>query len=306
MSSRQLSILGLFVVNLIYGANYIIAKGLMPDVVGPSGFIVIRVGVSVILFWLLNLILKQGFIDKKDVPRAIVCGFFGVAANQLLFFNGLSLTSPINASILMTSGPFLVLLLAAIILKEKLIPRRVLGIVMGATGAILLILAKDSGKNIVSSVLGDSLVFINAASYATYLVLVTPLMKKYGALKVIGHVFLFGLVFVLPVGWNQFMEINWVALTANQWWALVYVVIATTFIVYLINAASLKHVSPTVTGSFIYMQPFFATAIAYFAAYMGWVEDYTDLTLEKMLYALLIFAGVFMVTIKSKRKPALK
>lgn len=306
MSNRQLSILGLFLVNIIYGANFIVAKGLMPDVIGPSGFIIIRVAVSSALFWLLNAILKLGFIEKKDVPRAVLCAFFGVAANQLLFFNGLSLTSPINASILMTTGPFLVLLLAAILLKEKLIPRRILGIALGATGAILLILAKDTGKQVVSSVLGDSLVFLNAASYACYLVLVTPLMRKYGALKVIGHVFAFGLVFVLPFGWNQFMEINWQAITSNQWWAIFYVVIATTFVVYLINAFTLKHVSPTVTGSFIYLQPFFATSVAYFAAYMGWVEDYTDLNLEKLFYALLIFLGVFLVTRASKPKNALK
>ncbi len=301
MSSRQWAILGLFFVNIIYGANFIIAKGLMPTLIGPSGFILIRVGVATLLFWLLVGVMKLGVIEKKDVPRAILCGFFGVAANQLLFFNGLNLTSPINASILMTSGPFLVLFLAAILLKERLIFRRILGIVVGAIGAILLILTKDSGSQ-VSSRLGDALVFINAASYATYLVLVTPLMRKYGALKVIAHVFAFGLVFVIPFAWNQFTAIEWAALSTNNWYALTFVVIGTTFIVYLINAYSLKHVSPTVTGSFIYLQPFFATAIAYGAAYMHWVEDYTDLTLEKLGYALLIFLGVFMVTIK-KRKP---
>ncbi|MGB0167214.1 MAG: DMT family transporter, partial [Luteibaculum sp.] len=259
MSNRQLSIAGLFLVNLIYGANYIIAKGLMPDLIGPSGFILIRVGVSSVLFWFLILVLRLGTIEKKDVPRALLCGFFGVAANQLLFFNGLSLTSPINASILMTSGPFLVLFLAALLLKEKLVPRKILGIILGASGAILLILAKDSGKAVASSVLGDALVFINAACYATYLVLVTPLMRKYGALKVIGHVFSLGLLFVIPFGWNQFWEIDWSLLNSNNWSSLVFVVIGTTFVVYLINAFTLRHVSPTVTGSFIYLQPFFAT-----------------------------------------------
>ena len=302
MTKRQQAILGLLFVNLIYGANFIIAKGLMPDVIGPSGFIVIRVGVSAILFWILNAVMGLGFIEKKDVPRAILCGLFGVAANQLLFFNGLSLTSPINASILMTTGPFLVLLLAALLLKEPLRPRRIAGIVVGALGAVLLILSKGSGKQLVSSVLGDLLVFINAASYATYLVLVTPLMRKYGAMKVISHVFALGFVFVLPFGYGQFTEINWSGITQGQWGAITYVVIATTFVVYLINAASLKYVSPTVTGSFIYLQPLFATAVAYTAAHFGWVEDYTDLTLEKLGYAALIFTGVYLVSVQAKKK----
>ena len=106
MNSRLLAHIALFLVNVIYAANYLIAKGIMPDHVQPSGFIFLRVLGAAFLFFIVFLF-KPEKIEKKDMPRLIFSGLFGVAINQLLFFNGLNLTSPINASIIMTSSPIL-------------------------------------------------------------------------------------------------------------------------------------------------------------------------------------------------------
>ena len=116
-NKRLLAHLGLLLVNMIYGANYLIAKGLMPNKLQPSGFILIRVVSAAIIFQIIRFIWKHPLItNKKDLARAAVCGLFGVALNQLLFFNGLSIGSPINASVIMVSNPVLVLLLGALIL----------------------------------------------------------------------------------------------------------------------------------------------------------------------------------------------
>ncbi|MCS5622644.1 MAG: DMT family transporter, partial [Candidatus Marinimicrobia bacterium] len=138
--------LALFTVGAIYAGNYIIAKGLMPDIIGPSGFIVLRVvGGTVMFFTVMSILSVLGIrkferIDRADLPRLILCGLSGVAVNQLCFFNGLSLTSPIHSSLIMTVNPIFVLLISAILLKNKITARKISGIFIGGTGAGLLLL----------------------------------------------------------------------------------------------------------------------------------------------------------------------
>ena len=189
MSSLLRAHLALLIVNLIYGANYLIAKGLMPELIEPSGFILLRVLGATTLFWILRLFVKLQPIESEDYPRLILCGLFGVAGNQLFFFNGLNLTSPINASIIMTANPILVLLMASVLIGERISRVRVLGIAFGAAGAIWLILTSADGSRLSGNWLGDLMILINAASYAVYLVLVKPLMQKYSPATVISWCF---------------------------------------------------------------------------------------------------------------------
>jgi drug/metabolite transporter (DMT)-like permease len=172
--------LALLGANIIYGANYIIAKGIMPNKIGPSSFVFLRILGAGILFWILKSFIKEK-VEKKDFLRLLFCGLLGVAANQLLFFHGLNLTSPIDASIIITAIPVLVVIFSFFILKEKITSNKLLGVSIGAMGAILLIwYGNRSGGT--SSLLGNLFIFINACSYALYLVLVKPLMKKYNSI----------------------------------------------------------------------------------------------------------------------------
>lgn len=292
----------LFVVAAVYGVNYLVAKGLMPDVIGPSGFIAIRVSGAGILFLLLFLF-KPEKLAKKDIPRLILCGMTGVAANQLFFFNGLAITSPVNASIIMTSNPILVLLMSAVILGTKITGRKILGISLGAAGAVLLLLLSNQSNSEHVSTLGDIFVLLNATSYGIYLVTVKPLITKYKPVTVVFYVFLFGWLCVLPFGWNQAMEVEWVALTAAQWGSIFYVVIATTFVVYLLNMFALRQVQPTVVSVYIYLQPLMAGLAALVFAAWG-LTDYTgDIDLPRLLCALLIFIGVYLVSFQPKKAP---
>jgi drug/metabolite transporter (DMT)-like permease len=303
MSNKVWAHLGLLIVNLIYGANYVIAKGLMPDKIGPSGFIFIRVISAVVVFQLVRLAMKQEMIrDKKDIIRLIFCGLFGVAANQLMFFNGLSIGSPINASIIMVSSPILVLVLSAIILKERLTTVKIAGVIIGCTAAVLFILTNKSlGKG--SSWIGDLMVFFNAMSYGLYLVLVKPLMKKYSPILVISMVFFFGSLFVIPFGWNQFIDVDWSIWTAGNYYALAFVVIGVTVLTYVLNLFALKYVSPTVTSSYIYFQPVISSLVAIVGFHYGMNENYADdFSLRKIILALCIFLGVYLVSRPNKTK----
>lgn len=289
--------LALFAVSVIYGLNYVIAKDVMPNYIAPSGFILLRVGGAVLLFWLLSLFRKQEQIRRKDLPRLIACGLFGVAINQLLFFNGLNATTPINAAIMMTTNPILVLIAAAIILKERVTILKVTGITLGLLGALGLIAFGKSFGFGADTLKGDVLVFINAMSYGIYLVLVKPLMTKYSPLTVIKWAFSFGLLFVLPFGAEQFNEIQWAEFPEFIRWETAYVVICTTFLAYLLNIFALKRVQPSVVSIYIYSQPLLAAIVS-----ISLGKDQIDAL--KLISAAFIFSGVYIVS--RPKKKALK
>ncbi|MBA3898862.1 MAG: DMT family transporter [Bacteroidetes bacterium] len=284
----------LLVANIIYSINYTVAKDVMPFYIGPSGFVLIRATGALLLFWLSGLLVKNEKIAFNDFGKLLLCGLFGVAINQLFFFEGLSLTSPINAAIIMVSTPILVLVFSSIIIKEKVTGNKVAGIILGVSGALLLIIGNSSIiSGIQSNPLGDTFIFLNAASYAVYLVLVKSLMKKYSALTVIKWVFLFGIVFVIPIGFSQATAIEWAEIPQIIWYAIAFVVFGTTFLAYLLNTFALKAVSPTVTAVYIYLQPLLAAMIA-----LMFGKD--ELDLIKVGSAILIFTGVYLVSRKRK------
>jgi len=293
--------LALLGANVIYGINYLVAKGIMPNKIGPSAFVFLRIIGAGILFWIIKYFIKEK-IEKKDFLLLILCGLLGVATNQLLFFHGLSLTSPIDASIIITAIPVMVLIFSAIILKEKITRNKLLGITIGAIGAVLLIgYGNTTGGN--SSILGNLFIFINACSYALYLVLVKPMMKKYSAITVISWVFLFGFMFVFPIGVNDALTTDYSAFTLNTYLVVTFVIVCTTFLAYLFNIYALNYVSPSVTGSYVYLQPAVSFIMVSIYAYvLGHNEYAQDINLIKILSCLLVASGVYLISMKSKKQ----
>ncbi|MBD78977.1 MAG: EamA family transporter [Crocinitomicaceae bacterium] len=277
--------------NLIYGINYTFAKDVMPGYIKPFGFIFLRAMGALSLFWTVSFLYGQEKIERQDFKRLALCGFFGVALNQLTFFSGLSITSPINAAIIMTTNPVLVLLAASIILHDRITFQKITGISLGIVGAAILILFKGDFTIDTSTWYGDLLVFINSMSYGIYLVIVSPLMRKYEPLTVIKWVFTFGFLFIIPFGFNQFNEIEWQSFTLDIWLKTGFVVIFTTFFAYLLGTIGLKSLRPATVSTYIYFQPVFA---AFFAIMLG--KD--ELDLIKIIATLLIFSGVFLVSRK--------
>lgn len=284
--TAHLALLG---ANIIYGANYSIAKSVMPEYVKPFGFIVLRGIGAVLLFWLFHALVMKEKVERKDIPKLILCAVFGIAINQLMFFKGLSITTPINAAIIMTSTPVLVLLTASLMLKERITRSKIIGIISGITGALLIILVGKDFTFGSETMPGDLMVFINASSYGVYLVMVKPLMKKYHPLTVIKWVFLFGFFMVLPFGYKQALEIEWATMPAHALWGVAFVVICLTFLAYLFNSFALRTVSPSTVSIYIYSQPIFATTIA-----IALGND--SLTTLTVIAAILIFGGVYLVS----------
>jgi drug/metabolite transporter (DMT)-like permease len=294
MNALLKSHLALFVVQLMYGANYVVAKGLMPDVVGPNGFILIRVLGAVALFWAILSFMRER-IERKDFARLAICGFFGVALNQLMFFNGLMLTSPLNAPVIMTTTPILVLALSAIILREKVRLLQILGVIIGGIGSVLFILMNEEGGYASST--GDIFILVNATSYSFYLVLVKPLMRKYKPLTVISWVFTFGLLYVLiwfPSS-QELSIVSWSTISWSEIAQILFVVVGVTFTPYLLNVYAMKQLSPSIAAVYIYLQPILAAGFVLLMAAYGLTDYREDLSWIKGICALIVFLGVYLV-----------
>ncbi|WP_445456385.1 DMT family transporter [Flavobacterium sp. HNIBRBA15423] len=291
MNKRTLALLGATFVALIYGANFTIAKDVMPTYVKPYAFILIRVIGASILFWGLTFFGPKEKIELNDFPRIIAASLFGVAINQLSFFKGLSYTSPISASVIMVTAPIVVLILSAILLKERIEFKKVMGILIGLTGTSILILYGKDIQNSPNATLGNFLVFVNASSYAVYLIIVKKLISKYHAFTFIKWIYTFGLLFTLPFAIGEFNEINWRTIPTTIYYNIGFVVLFTTFLAYLINLMAMKELKPTTLSVFIYLQPLFASIIA-----ISLQKD--ELNSIKLVSAVLIFIGVYLVTQK--------
>ena len=288
----HLAILG---ANVIYGINYSIAKDVMPEYILPFGFIFCRVLGALLLFFAIGSFIREK-VERKDLLKLAVCGFFGVAANQLMFFYGLNQTNPINAGIIMTSNPILVLIASAIILKTRITANKILGIALGIAGALIILLFKKGFAFGSDTIVGDAFIFLNALSYGVYLVLVKPLMGKYKPITVIKWVFTFGFIYVIPFGFTQFNEIEWSSFETDIWSKFLFVIIGTTFLAYLFNIYGLKRLSPSTVSTYIYLQPVIA---AFFAISVG--KD--SFTWIKLIAAILIFSGVYLVSKSPSQLP---
>ncbi len=295
--------LALLVVNVLYGANHVLAKGVMPQFLDPNPFILLRVGGAVLLFWILLLSQKRKPIDRADYWRFAAAGLFGVAVNQLFFFHGLNLSSALNAGIIMALNPLMVFVLAALLTKEKLSAHNYTGVVIGATGAILLTLSSGSMPG--ASLLGDVFLLINALSYALYLVLSKPLLLKYSPIQVITYVFSIGLALLLlfPPTWTNLGNVHFEQIPTSAWYKITYVIVGVTFLTYLLTIFGLKYVSATVSAAYIYTQPVMVMLFTVLFAMLGWAADYTHtITAQRILYMLFIFTGVYLVSFHKAKK----
>ena len=295
MNSRALALLAAFGATTIYGLNHTIAKVVMPHYIGPFGFIMLRVVGASVLFWTISLFVPKETIEPKDYLRIAGAAFLGMCINMLMFFKGLQLSTPINSGVIVTLTPIIILILSAIFLKEKLTLFKFLGIVLGFTGAIILILYGNTTQvlNAPNIPLGNTMLLINATSFGAYLVMVKPLTRKYSTITLMKWMFLIGIFYTFPVTYSEFSEVSWTTLPFEAIWRMGFVVVGTTFMTYMLNVYALKTLTPTAIGAFTYLQPLITILYAVITG-----NDILDGV--KILACLLVFVGVYLVSKKGK------
>ncbi|MBL0145857.1 MAG: DMT family transporter [Chitinophagaceae bacterium] len=291
MSTKLKAHLGILAANIFFAINISAVKHLTQNnFIKPFAINILRVGVSALLFWMLLLFAssKKISIKTKHLGQFSLCALCGIALNQTFFIKGLSLTLPVHAALLLLITPILISLAAVFILKESFTTYKLLGLMLGIAGAVILITAKEASGSSTNMLLGDLFIILNAIVYAGYFILVKPLMLVYNPIHVIRWIFTIGFFMLFPLGYNELIQINFASFTSIEWLLISLVVITGTFFAYLFNIYGIKKLGASVTGAYIYTQPVFAALIA--NIFLG-----EKLNAYKILAAVLIFTSVFLV-----------
>ncbi len=261
----------------------------------PFGIVLMRVTGALVIFFLLHSIFIREKVEKKDQKKIFLASLFGVAINQLLFFKGLSLTSEIHSALIMITTPIIVLVMAWIILKDKITVLKALGIIIGGIGVAMLMTSGAKDVSSPSSIPGDICIMLNATSYAIFLVITKPLMQKYAPLTIAKWIFFYGFFLVFPFGIQEFLAIDWQTIPSIALWSLVVVILGATVLAYLFNILGLQYGNPALVSVYIYLQPVIATIIAV-------IMQSDTISATKIISSLLVFAGVAFVSFSGNNK----
>ena len=292
----------LWVANIIWGLNAPIGKSVLwsethPQGVSPFALSVYRMLGACLLFWTVSLFLPREKVAPRDIVLLLFASVFGIQLNQMLFLWGLSLTSPIDTSIIATIVPVLTMVLATLFLREPITWLKAGGVLLGCAGALLLILVSRHGTGGTSSVAGDVLCVISAVSYATYLTAFRNVIVKYSPVTTMKWMFLFAAVAAVAIYYRPLAEVDYAALAPRTWAGIGYVVVCSTFLSYFMVPVGQRYLRPTVVSMYNYVQPLVAVL---FTVAVG--LDTFGFT--KGVAALCVFAGVWLVT-KSKSRAQL-
>ena len=255
-----------------------------------------RVAGACILFWIASLFAKKEYVPRKDKLMFIGAALFGLVCNQCCYTMGLSITSPINASIVTTSMPIFAMILAALILKEPITGKKALGVLMGCSGALILILTSAAhADDRVGDIRGDLLCLFAQFSFALYLSLFNPLIRRYNVFTINKYMFSWGAFMLLPFTFGHVSDVLAKPSPATTWWEVAYVVGVGTFLGYILTMIGQRTLRPTVVSVYNYVQPIVSVAASLL---MG----IGVLKVTHGLAVILVFSGVWLVTKSKSRK----
>ena len=295
MNTRVWALLAAAGATTIYGLNHTVAKVVMPDYVGAFGFIFIRTAGAALLFWLLSLFLPKEKIDRGDYLRLFLACLMGMCINMLSFFKGLELSTPVNSGIFATTNPIIILLLSYLFLGEKIGIRKFLGITLGFTGALILVLyGTQNTGNAPNVLMGNILFMINSFFFSGFIIVVKPLSEKYNTVTIMKWLFLIGFILTFPVTVSEYTEVDWPNMPLDVLLRVAFVVLGTTFSTYLLNLYALRNLQASTVGAFAYAQPIIAIS---YAIYTG--NDILDGV--KAVACLVIMLGVYLVSKKPSK-----
>ena len=297
-NQRRTGHISLFLCNTIWGAAVPVSKFILAGgVISSTVLADIRILSGTLLFWLASLAVKSERsekVEKKDYWKLLLAAFFSTALVQLFYMKGISLSSPTEAAVCMTTLPIWTVLMSALHLHEKVNVRKAGGILLGLSGTLLITLY---GSSISSggSFSGAACCLLSQISYAVYLVFFQDIIRKYSPITLMKWKYLFGALMLLPFSAQEVFRTHWTALSPTVWLALVFIIIFSTFISYFLVPFGQKYLQPTTVAMYNYLQPVTASLLAVAAAQETFF-------LMKLLAMLLVFLGVWLASTSGKRK----
>lgn len=288
----------ILITNILFAINMPTSKYLLPNHVPPEGLTIMRMGFACAMFWMVSVFTAKEKVPLRDLSMLFLCALCGVGINQGLFIVGLNRSSPVDASIISTAVPIFVMLLAAILLKEPITRKKSFGVLLGVCGGLLLILSSTQATATSGNLTGDLMMIVSGLMYAIYLVLSKPLTLRYSAVTMMKWMFLFTTLTLLPFTYRHVLNAPAFSREVFDWTelsAIFYVLFGATFLPYLLIPMSLKRIRPTTVSMYNYVQPIIASLIAVMVG-----QD--TFSLHKILSALLVFTGVYLVTQSKSRE----
>lgn len=290
LSPRIRAHMAILTANVMFALNYSYSKSIIPDWMLPEGICIARIATAALMFVLLAVTMVKERIEHADIWRLVLASVFGIGGNQYIFLQGLNLTSPVDSAIIATTGPVIVLVLSALLGRDKITFLKSVGIGVGACGALLVILYGGISNFGTGHLTGNLLVFASAFSYACYLIVVKDLMAKYSPITIMSWIFGVSALFMTPLLWDDLANgTNWSEIPPHIWGAIIFVIVGATWIAYICVASSLKILKPTTVSIYSYSQPVIASYVAILRG-----QDSFDWV--KLAAAGLVFVGVFLVT----------
>lgn len=285
----------MFCAGAFWGLMAPIGKAAMLHGIDGIDLVSFRVLGGAILFWLTSLFTKKEHIPTKDIFKLAGAGIFALVFNQCSYTIGLNMTSPSNSSIMTTSMPIFAMVLSFLILKEPITWKKVLGVLLGCSGAIIIIMTSATAGNAkVGNIWGDLLCMSAQLSFALYLALFKPLVQKYSLFTINKWMFTWATIMIWPFTFNHVSAIDFANVPMSTWWESGYVVLFGTYLGYICMMIGQKVLRPTVVSVYNYVQPLVSVTVSVMvglAVFKG----------AQALAAVLVFSGVWLV-IKSKSK----
>ena len=292
----------MFTANFLWGIMSPISKSIfLTGVISAFSLTNMRMVGAAAFFWIASLFMPRESVTKRDLLLLFAASLFGITLNQGFFVVGLSYTTPIDASVVASLTPIITMILAAFIQKEPMTGKKVIGVFMGLTGALILILdgaGSTSGGSLSGGrVMGDLFCLIAEVSFAIYYVAFKGLISRYTPVTLMKWMFLFATICCLPIGGSEVMRIPFAQLDSTIYLDLFFVIFGATFLSYMLVSVGQKRLRPTIVSMYNYTQPIVASLLA-----IWWGMDSFDVM--KGFAILLVFLGVYVVT-TSKSKAQL-
>ncbi|MDP4210151.1 MAG: DMT family transporter [Bacteroidota bacterium] len=280
----------MLVANFAWGFLSPLSKAvLLNSDVSPLALTTFRITGGAITFWIASLFVKRESVERRDMLMLALASIFAIVFNQVSFIKGVSLTSPIDASIITTTLPIITMIVSAFYLKEAITWKKIVGITFGASGALLLIVSGHHSGSRSSSVWGDLLCLLAQFSFTIYLVWFKGLIGKYSPVTLMKWMFTFASLFCLPLSFNQLTTINYSLLPTPVYFDIAFIVLAGTFLGYLLIPIGQRNLRPTEVSMYNYLQPVVASVLS-----LIWGMD--TFGVMKGIAVALVFSGVYIVT----------
>ncbi|MDR2009099.1 MAG: DMT family transporter [Bacteroidales bacterium] len=290
--------LAILTTNIIFGINTPISKNVLQEYLSPFSLTFFRMAGACVVFWLVSLFMKTEKIKPRDLLFIFLASMFGIFINQFSFIQGLSLTTPVNAAIIITCTPIMTMIVSFLFLKEPITFKKAGGVFLGASGTVILVLSGYSGTVGAGNIWGNLLCLVSSLAYAIYLTAFKWLIDKYSPVSLMKWMFLFATIVSLPFTFESVSQVNFAEMPLIAYLQIAYIVVGATFTTYLLIPIGQKGLRPTTLTMYNYLQPLVTTIIAV-------IFGLDTFGFVKTIAAVMIFLGVYIV-MKSKSRAQLE